>query len=117
MKKSLKLLIIGILGALLVLIVIGVAAFYSASDNQLPIEMVPFNHLTSEDKKLIPVSPKDSIVKKVPIHKDIHPAIDPNYEKNQVYAVTFNHTETDSSGTLVVFVSLDKKTVVGKGFF
>lgn len=116
MKKSNKRLIIGVLGLLLTFMVIGIVSFYSASENQLPIEMVAFNSLTNEERALILASPKDSIVKKVPINEDIKTSIDKNYGKDQVYSVTFNNTETDSSGNLVVFVGLNKKTVLGKGF-
>jgi hypothetical protein len=115
-KKSINRLIFGVLGILLIFMVIGIFSFYSESENQLPIEMVAFNSLTDEESALIPVSPKDSIVKKVPINDDIKTSIDNNYGKDQVYSVTFNNTDTDSSGKLVVFVSLDKKTVLGKGF-
>ncbi|WP_163539567.1 hypothetical protein [Gracilibacillus sp. YIM 98692] len=85
------------------------------SKHNLPIEMVAFNSLTNEEKDLIPVSPKDSIVKKVAVNDDIESLIDNDYDKDHVYSVTFNNTETDSSGKLVVFVNLDKKIVVGKG--
>jgi hypothetical protein len=62
------------------------------------------------------VSPKDLIVKKVTVNGDVESLIGPNYNKDKVYSVSFNHSATDSSGNLVVFVDLDKKTVVGKGF-
>ena len=96
--------------------VIGIVSFYSESENQLSIEMVAFNGLTDEERALILVSSKDSIVKKVPINADIKTSIDKKYGKDQVYSVIFNNTETDSSEKLVVFVDLDKKTVLGKGF-
>jgi hypothetical protein len=85
------------------------------SKSELPIEMIAFNSLTDEEKDLISVSPKDSIVKKISVNDHIESLIEKDYSKDQVYTVTFNHTETDSSGKLVVFVDLDKKTVVGKG--
>ena len=85
-------------------------------ESKLPIEMIAYNSLTDEESGLIMVSPKDSTVKKVKVTDDIESLIDSNYEKNKVYSVTFNHTKTDSSGNLMVFVDLDKKTVVGKGF-
>ena len=86
------------------------------SKNNLPIEMVAFNSLTDEEKDLIPVSPKDSEVMKVPVNDEIESYIHKDYGKEKVYSVTFNNSETDSSGKLVVFVDLDKKTIVGKGF-
>ncbi|SET64290.1 hypothetical protein SAMN05216389_11841 [Oceanobacillus limi] len=112
MKKSIKLLIIGILGILLLFMVIEIASFYSASKtkNQMPIEMVAFNNLTDEESALIPVSPKDSTVKKVLVNDDIKASIDINYDKDQVYSVTFNNTKTDTNGNLVVFVDLNKKS-------
>lgn len=116
MKKSIKWLFLGILGVLLIFMIIGIVSFYSASQNQLPIEMIAFNSLTDEESALIPVSPKDSIVKQVHVNDDIKKSIDKSYGKDQVYSVTFNNTETDSSGNIVVFIGLDRKTVLGKGF-
>lgn len=118
MKKSIKLLIIGILGVFVIFMVIGIVSFYSASktENQMPIEMVAFNSLTDEESALISASPKDSIVKQVPVNDDLRESIDINYDKDQVYTVTFNNTATDTTGNLVVYVGLDKKTVLGKGF-
>ncbi|MGG3450500.1 hypothetical protein ABER98_11545 [Domibacillus aminovorans] len=82
----------------------------------LPIEMVAFNSLTDEEQDLIPVSPKDSNVEKLTVNDDIKPLIENSYIKEKVYSVTFNNSATDSSGNLVVFVDLNKKTVIGKGF-
>ncbi|WP_299094719.1 hypothetical protein [uncultured Metabacillus sp.] len=86
------------------------------SENKLSIEMIAFNSLTDEEQDLVPVSPKDSIVEKISVNNENKSLIDKGYDKDQVYSVTFNNTQTDSSGTLIVFVDLDKKTVVGKGF-
>ncbi|MEC1722112.1 hypothetical protein P9265_21240 [Schinkia azotoformans] len=117
MKKSIKWLILGTLGILLIFMIIGIVSFYSASLNhrQLPIEMVAYNSLTDEERTLIPVSPKDSIVKKVHVNDDIKKSIDKGFGRDEVYSVTFNNTETDSSGNLVVFIDLDRQTVLGKG--
>ncbi|TCM93236.1 hypothetical protein EV294_107187 [Paenibacillus sp. BK033] len=84
------------------------------SQRETPIEMVAFAALSDEESKLIPVSPKDSIVKKVSVDDEIKSVIATNYNKKEVYSVTFNHTETNSSGNLIVFIALDQKTVVGK---
>ncbi|WHZ58969.1 hypothetical protein [Metabacillus hrfriensis] len=86
------------------------------SKNNLPIEMVAFNSLTDKEKDMIPVSPKDSIVEKVTVNGDVKSLIDNNYGKDKVYSVTFNHTKSVPFGNLVVFVDLDEKTVLGKGF-
>lgn len=82
----------------------------------LPIEMVAFNSLTEEEQDLIPVSPKDSTVEKIAVNDEIASVMDKTYTEDQVYSVTFHHTETDSTGKLTVFVSLDQETVVGKSF-
>ncbi|SFD80582.1 hypothetical protein SAMN05216378_1506 [Paenibacillus catalpae] len=84
------------------------------SNNVIPIEMIAFGSLTDEEKERIPASLKDSIVKKVSVNDEIELVIAENYNLDEVYIVTFNHTETHSSGNLMVFVDLDKKTVVGK---
>lgn len=42
--------------------------------------------------------------------------INKNYDKRKVYKVIFNHTATESNGNFIVFVDMDKETVVGKGF-
>ncbi|MFO1445592.1 hypothetical protein KDN24_20820 [Bacillus sp. Bva_UNVM-123] len=87
------------------------------SKDSVSIELIAFNSLTDEEKDLIPASPKDSIVEKITVNNNENNSfIDKNYDKDQVYAVTFNNTETDSTGRLTVFVDLDKETVVGKGF-
>lgn len=80
------------------------------------LEMVAFNSLTDEEKDLIPVSPKDSKVEKVAVSQENISMIDEDYEKDEVYSVTFNNTESLTSGNLVVFLDLNKETVVGKGF-
>jgi hypothetical protein len=84
------------------------------SKSTIPIEMVAYNGLSDEEKDLIPVSPKDSKVKKISVNDEIQSFIDKDYHKDQVYSVTFNNTETNSSGKLEVFVDLNKITVVGK---
>lgn len=76
------------------------------SKQSLPIEMVAFNSLTEEEKDLILVSPKDSTVEKVVVNDDIERFIESNNDKDNLYSVTFNHTKTDSSGNIVVFVDL-----------
>ncbi len=84
--------------------------------NELTIEMIAFNSLSKEEQDLIPVSPKDSIVEKITVSDEIKHYIKDDYDENQVYSVTFNNTKSDAKGELTVFVSLDKKAVVGKGF-
>ncbi|MCM3600951.1 hypothetical protein M3175_09425 [Robertmurraya korlensis] len=80
-----------------------------------PLEMVAFNSLTDEEKDLIPVSPKDSKVEKVAVSQENISMINEDYEKDEVYSVTFNNTKSEETGNLVVFLDLDKETVVGKG--
>ncbi|WP_144935487.1 hypothetical protein [Paenibacillus sp. 32O-W] len=90
-------------------------AFQSQSMER-PIEMVAYNSLTEEEEQLIPVSPKDSVVEKVTVNEDLATLLGSSYSGKEVYSVTFNHTETPSAGNFVVYVDLDKKTVIGKGF-
>ncbi|MDX5474630.1 MAG: hypothetical protein LPK00_03750 [Bacillaceae bacterium] len=84
-------------------------------DSSLSLEMVAFNSLTEEESSRIFVSPKDAFVELVEVNDEIKNWIKSDYESNKVYSVTFKHTETDSTGNLVVYIALDKKTVVGKG--
>lgn len=84
------------------------------SKQEVPIELVAFESLTNKEKELIPVSPKDSFVKKVTVNTEIKSKIDKNYDDEEVYVVTFRHSEADSFGNLEVYIALDKKTVVGK---
>ena len=91
-----------------------VGCSFADEKTQLPIEMIAFNSLTDEEEDRIPVSPKDSTVKKVTVDSEIKPFLNNDYNKEKVYRITFHHTETASSGPLVVFMDLDKKIVVGK---
>lgn len=117
MKRSTKRLVFTLLGLFFAFVVLGIVSYYSApKKDPLAIEMVAFSSLNDDEQALIPASPKDSTVKKIPVNDEIKTTIAKNYREDQVYAVTFHHTETDFSGNLVVFVGLDKNTVVGKGF-
>lgn len=78
------------------------------------IELVAYNSLTEKELKRIQVSPKDSVVTEEKISAEMASLIDPDYEEQKVYAVLFNDTAIEGSGNLLVFVSLDKKNVVGK---
>ncbi|CAM3709129.1 hypothetical protein [Marinicrinis lubricantis] len=99
---------------LLTIALSGCSFQYARSD--LPIEMVAFNSLTDAEKDQIPVSPKDSVVGRVTVNDDIAALIGNDYNGKAVFVVMFNHTDTNSSGNLTVYVDLDKRTVIGKGF-
>ncbi|SHN18765.1 hypothetical protein [Gracilibacillus kekensis] len=118
MNKLIKVLLVVTIGVCSIFILIGIVSFSSISktENQLPIEMIAFNSLSDEESDLIPASPKDSIVKNIPVNNEIKKSISKTYNKDKVYSVTFNHTETDTTGNLVIFVGLDKKTVVGSKY-
>ncbi|OMC72520.1 hypothetical protein BK126_06375 [Paenibacillus sp. FSL H7-0326] len=88
----------------------------NSTHEQTPLEMVAFSSLTHEEQALIPASPKDSSVEKVRVNEENESYMNRNVDHDQVYAVIFNHTGTNTSGDLVVYVDLDKETVVGKGF-
>lgn len=85
------------------------------SENDLPLEMIAFGQLTKGEQDLIPVSPKDARIEEVTVTSDIQALLDPDFNNEKVYAVTFNHTDTPS-GKLTVFIDMENKTVVGKGF-
>ncbi|WP_226669816.1 hypothetical protein [Metabacillus litoralis] len=84
------------------------------STSSLSIEMIAFHSLTKEEQDFIPVSPKDSIVEKVNVTEKNKLLFHKNYDKEKVYSVTFNNSEEEDE--LIVFIDLDKKTVIGKGF-
>lgn len=81
-----------------------------------PILLVAYNDLTDEEESLIQLTPKDSKVEITAVNDYIKSVIDPAYSKKILYKVTFSHTETPSKGNLVLFVDMDKKSVVGRGF-
>jgi hypothetical protein len=99
---------------LLVITIIGFNVF--DSNKEVPMELIALESLTNKEKLLIPASPKDSIVKRVKVNKDIKTKLNKKYDKEEIYQVIFRNTETDSSGNLVVYIALNKKTVVGKGY-
>ncbi len=78
--------------------------------------MVAFNSLTNEERKKIPVSPKDSIVDNVIVNEELGEQIGVKYIGKTVYAVTFNNNEDNNNGRLVVYISKNKETVIGKGY-
>ncbi|MFD2212094.1 hypothetical protein [Metabacillus endolithicus] len=84
--------------------------------DNIPIELVAFNSLTKEEQDKILVSPKDSSVKKVTVNDELSEQLGNNLIGKRLYAVIFNGTETDSVGKLIVYVDLNKETVVGKGY-
>src|SRR5690606_35220296 len=89
----------------------------SASMNkQLSPEMVAFNSLTLEERELIMVSPKDSVLKEEKVNSVISSLIDKNYKRDIVYSVTFDTEDSDKPGKLIVFLSENKKTSLGKLF-
>ncbi|WP_052302347.1 hypothetical protein [Bacillus sp. SG-1] len=81
-----------------------------------PLEMVAFNSLTSEEKNKIPVSPKDSIVDKVTADKQLGKQLGDEYVGDTLYTVTFQGTEDETNGRLVVYININKETVIGKGY-
>ncbi|MEH7886958.1 hypothetical protein V7654_21895 [Bacillus sp. JJ1609] len=102
---------------ILLLLVITIIGFYVLDSNkEVPMELVALESLTNKEKLLVPASPKDSIIKKVEVNKDIKTKLNKKYDKDEIYQIMFRNTQTDSSGNLVVYIALDKKTVVGKGF-
>lgn len=87
-----------------------------AAEKELPIELLAFNSLSDEEQELIPTSPKDSVVAKQAVSTENKSNIDSSYDEEEVYSVVFNNSATNTTGNLIVFIDLDKKNVVGKGF-
>lgn len=107
------------MGKFIVLILLSVllaACSPITAEETLPIEMIAFNSLSDKEQELIPTSPKDSTVTKETISAEIKSKITPTYDEKEVYSVVFNDTAINASGNIIVFVNLDKKTVIGKGF-
>ncbi|WP_088006955.1 hypothetical protein [Indiicoccus explosivorum] len=86
-----------------------------SAEKELPIEMIAFNSLSDKEQELIPTSPKDSVVIKKAVSPEIQSKIDSNYDEEEIYLVVFNNTATATTGNLVVFIDLAKRSVVGKG--
>jgi cytochrome c biogenesis protein ResB len=103
---------------ILILLTISLSGCYllQSERSEVPIEMTAFSSLNDEEKDQIPVSPKDSVVRKVTVNDDLAKLIGKNYYGKKVYSVMFNHTETDSTENITVYVDLDKKEIVGKGY-
>ena len=99
---------------LIIFLLLNVTACQLSNSQPLSLEMVAYNSLTDEESARIPVSPKDAIVELNEVNEENKKFINSDYESNKVFSVTFKHTETDLSGNLVVYIALDKKTVVGK---
>ncbi|WP_298467839.1 hypothetical protein [uncultured Psychrobacillus sp.] len=78
--------------------------------------MVAFNSLSESEQDLIPTSPMDSVVEEINVTEENKKYLFDDYDRDKVYSVTFNHTDSDKNADLTVFVDLDKETVVGKGF-
>lgn len=87
----------------------------SYNENRLPAEMVAFNSLSDNERRLILVSPKDSTVQEVVVDETLSERIGDQFFGKTLYAVTFLHTETAVSGNLIVYLDEEKENVVGKG--
>lgn len=86
-----------------IIAIVGFAGYDQVVKSQkLPVEMTAFNSFTQEELNRIPVSPKDSTVKNV------------WYKGKIAYEITFHHTETESTGNLIVYVGRDRETVLGQ---
>ncbi|WP_223702227.1 hypothetical protein [Sutcliffiella deserti] len=87
-------------------------SFYE--ETKMPIEMIAFNELTSEERERILVSPKDSSVRELTVSEELGKQLGANLVGKKLYMVTFNHTETVTSGNLIVYVDMENEEVVGK---
>ncbi len=85
---------------------------------KLSIEQRAFNSLTASEQNEIPISPEASIVEKIVVDDEIAILNDESYNGKKVYSVTFDDTANVEMGlnNIVVYVGLDKKTIIGKGY-
>jgi hypothetical protein len=113
-----KKIVFGVVGTGIFLLVVMLIPFLfdSKETNQIPLEMIAFNSFTDEEQSLIPTSPKDSIIEELEVNDKIRRMLNREYEKDTLYSITLNNTETDTTGPIVVYLSLDKETVLWKGF-
>lgn len=113
-----KKIVFGVVGTGIFLLVVMLIPFLfdSKETNQIPLEMIALNSFTDEEQSLIPASPKDSIIEELEVNDKIRRMLNREYEKDTLYSITFNNTETDTTGPIVVYLSLDKETVLWKGF-
>ncbi|GAA0356712.1 hypothetical protein [Bacillus horti] len=99
---------------LIITLVIFVSGCFEKAEVQ--IEMQAYIGLTDAERALIPVSPGDSIVAKIIVTEELTSIIGEQYVGEDVYSVTFNQTATDANGDIIVYMALDKRTVLGKGY-
>lgn len=78
--------------------------------------MLAYNSLSEDEQNLIPTSPKDSVVEKINVTEENKIFLHEDYDKKKVYSITFNNTGSGVNGNLIVFVDLNKETVVGKAY-
>ncbi|OXS77475.1 hypothetical protein [Domibacillus enclensis] len=84
---------------------IGVAGYYGqvyVKAHNIRVELTAVNSLSQADQDRITVSPKDSTVQRE------------WYGGEWAHKVTFHHTETESLGELIVYIGMDRETILGE---
>lgn len=99
-----------------VILLVSMVVLLGCNSGEQSLEMIAFNSLSEGEQNLIPVSPKDSVIEKIDVTLSVEKFLDDEYDKSEVYLVTFNNTESESNGNLIVFIDVKKPIVVGKGY-
>jgi hypothetical protein len=88
----------------------------NASNPNLPIIQAAYDSLSVSEKKEINGDWRDANVDERVVTKQNGLLTDPNYDGQEVYVVTFSSKRSNVLGDINVYVSKDKKKVIGKGY-
>lgn len=88
----------------------------NASKPNLPIIQAAYDSLSVSEKKEINGDWRDANVDERVVTRQNGFLTDPNYDGKEVYVVTFSSKRSNVLGDIHVYVSKDKKKVIGKGY-
>jgi hypothetical protein len=88
----------------------------NANNPNLPIIQAAYDSLSVSEKKEINGDWRDANVDERVVTKRNGSLTDPNYDGKEVYVVTFSSERSNVLGDISVYVSKDKKKVIGKGY-
>jgi hypothetical protein len=88
----------------------------NANNPNLPIIQAAYDSLSVSEKKEINGDWRDANVDERVVTKRNGSLTDPNYDGKEVYVVTFSSKRSNVLGDISVYVSKDKKKVIGKGY-
>jgi hypothetical protein len=97
------------------LLLLSINASNSSKPN-LPIIQAAYDSLSVSEKKEINGDWRDANVDERVVTRQNGFLTDPNYDGKEVYVVTFSSKRSNVLGDINVYVSKDKKKVIGKGY-